>query len=296
MAKAKAKEKKRLFRKNKSYKVDFFVATHDGERKHAIIKEFLRTATNGFTPARALAGDDDEQFAISSLTALGTGVFQGVFGRYRFGETPVQGTAEGAEEDVKLKPGHGLVQKNHFLFFSNRNLIVYQRNPSGSHYSRLQRYLNLATEEQITLEPILTTDAYERLIRGGDARIIDVSFQQPKDPALYKDLWLKDAIKLMNDVGGINARVRISVGRSSSRLTRIKNAVVDLAKGGIAKVARVKLEGEEEQIDLIADRIIETITVKLYDNGRPDPEEIYATLQQAEVDRSHDLRTFFGRG
>ena len=255
----------------------------------------MRATKKSITPAFALSRDDDEKFMIRSLKSFGAGVYAGVFGRLRVGETPIQGTEEGAEEDVELKPGHGLVEKNHFLYFATRNLFVYQRSPSGSHYSRLQRYLNLATEAQVVLEPILTTDAYERLLRGGDARIIDVSFQQPRDPELYKDLWLKEAINLMNSVGGINARVRISVGRSSSRLTKIKDAVVALAKGGIARVARVKLEGDDEAIDLIADRIIENITVKLYDNGRPDSEEIYGALQQAEIDRAGDLRTFFGR-
>jgi len=291
MAKAK---KQRVFRKNKTYKVDFFVVTNGKSQDHTLVRDFLRAAKKGFTPALELVGEEDEKYMIRSLVPIGKSVFKGVFGRCRFGETPLQGTEEGDEVDVALKPGHGLVEKNHFLFYSDRNLLVYQRNPSGSHYGRCQRYLNLALKTPIALEPILTTDAYQRLIEGGDARIVDVSFRKPKDPALYEDLWLRDAIKLTRDIGGINARVRISVGRTTTTLSKIKNAVVMMAKGGFATVARVKLEGEEEAIDLIADRIIESITVKLNENGRPDSEDIYAALQKAELDRSKDLKTFFG--
>ncbi len=296
----KGKGKTRTFHKKKTFKVDFFVAVSDGSQKHDVVRNFLKAAKKGaggaHTEALPLVADEDEQYMIRSLVPLGKrGAYKGVFGRCRFNETPLQGTAEGLEADVELKPGHGLVEKNHFLFFGDRNLMLYQRNPSGSHYGRFQRYLNLASSESVILEPILTTNAYERLLDGGDARIIDVSFQQPRDPALYEDAWLRDAIKLTREIGGVNARVRISVGRShTARLTKIKNAVVMMAKGGFAKVARVRLEDDLEPIDLIADRIIESITVPLYENGRPDPEEIYAALQQAELDRAADLRSFFG--
>lgn len=283
--------------KNKSYKVDFYVITHNGDRDHNLVRDFLKPIkSNGYSDALSLSADSDEKYQIRNLVPLGhRSSYKGIFGRCRFGERPEQGTAQGDESDVELKPGHGLVEKNHFLFFSKRNLLVYQRNTSGSHYGRFQRYLSEAIGEPLLFEPLLTTDSYKRLIDGAGVRSVDISFQQPKDPTLYEDLWFSDAIKLVKKAGGLNARVRISVGRTNTRLIeQMKEAALKLAKGGLARVARVKLEDESEAIDLIADRIVENITVKLNTKGRPESEDIYARLQQAEAKRARDLKSFYG--
>jgi hypothetical protein len=285
--------------RTKTYKVDFFVVTRGGERDHTILHDLFTDACegNGYTEARPLDPGEEEKYQVRSITRAGRGgrFFKGVFGRCRFGETPLQGTEHGTETDVKLKPGHGLVAKNYFLFHSNRNLLVYQRNSSGSHYSRFQAYVNRATGDSLTFEPILTRDSYKRLIRGGEAKQIDVSFPQPKDASIYTDAFIHDAVKLLNRTHGIRARIRISVGRAHQTLdSRIKDAVVALARSGLARVARVRLEDADEPIDLIADRIVGSITVPLQENGRPSSEDIYAALGKAEDDRSDDIRSFFG--
>lgn len=285
-------------KKNKQYKVDFFVVTQQQEREHPIVADLLASATGGLTNAIPLVRDEDEKHQIRSLVSLNGGkLYQGVFGRSRYGEAPLQGAEDGREEDVELKPGHGLVEKNHFLFWPERNLLVYQRNPSGSHHTKLQRYFNLACNEPVELEPILTTDSYQRLLDPkARARKVDLSFQQPKDPSLYKEYeWTKEAMQLVRKVGGVSARLTITMGRSpESLLSEIKNAAVVLARSGLARVARVKVEDQEAPIDLIADRVVETIVVPLSDNGRPEAKDIYAALAQAETARRKDLRSFFG--
>ena len=283
--------------KTKSFKVDFVVATHKQSRDHTLLAEFLASA-GPIADAVALDGDEDEKHQLKSIVSLNKGaVFKGVFGRCRFGEKPVQGSESGSEEDVELKPGHGLVHKNFFIFFAKRNLLVYQRNPTGSHLSKLQRYLSSVLGKQIILEPILTTDAYQRLLDpGAHAKTIELSFQKPRDPALYQDLWVQEAMHLMNGLGGFTAKIRIGVGRENKTLLgKGKAAAVTLARAGLARVARVTIEDESEPIDLIADRIIETINVPLGLNGRPAPDAVYAALANCESNRSADLATFFGK-
>ena len=168
-----------MAKETKNFKVDFYVVTLDGNRKNTAMRDLLRSAgKGGYTPALPFEEGDKERYQIKSIQRIGSShVYRGVFGRCRFGETPEQADVHGGEADVELKPGHGLVEKNHFLFYSDRNLLVYQRNASGSHYSRFQRYLNLGQQDGVVLlEPILTTDAYSRLLGGADARSIDISF------------------------------------------------------------------------------------------------------------------------
>lgn len=283
--------------KKKQYKVDFYVLTVDQDRNNSILTDILQDP-RGFADAIALNSGDDERFQIRSIQTINVGkAYKAVFGRCRYGETPEQGAEDGSEEDVKLKPGHGLVEKNHFLFFPESNLIVYQRNQSGSHYSKFQRYIErVSSTSNVACEPILTSDSYERLLAPGvQAKRVDISFQQPKDPSLYGQAWTKDAIKLVNAVGGATARITIGVGRTRNKLlAQAKDAAVLLAKAGLAKVARVKVDDQNEPIDLIADRVVETISVALGDNGRPVPELVYVALENAKTKRRKDLQSFFG--
>lgn len=283
--------------KTTSYKVDFYVVTIRQDRSQPHVRTLLEES-GSLTPARSLSTDEDEKYQIRSIVwSKSKKVCRGVFGRCRYGEKPVQGDESGHEEDVELKPGHGLVHKNYFMYFSDRNLLVYQRNASGSHYARLQRYLALELGEQnLALEPILTKDSYQWLLNDDvNARKIELSFQQPKDPSLYRDMWFGDAVKLVNGVGGVSARINISMGRTGGALLpKFKRTAVLAARTGLAKVAKIHVEGDEDPVDLIVDRIVETITVPLGSNGRPSAEEIYAAMDNAVSSRRDELKAFFG--
>jgi hypothetical protein len=285
-------------KKTKAIKIDFYVVTYKNDRKHGVVKDLLDD-DRGFTDALGLTPGEPEQHQIRSIVVSGgkSKVYRGVFGRVRFGEKPVQGNEDGEEADVDLKPGHGLVEKNYFIFYSDRNLLVYQRNTSGSHYSKLQHYINQVTKKSVQFEPILTTDAYERLLADDvNARSVELSFQKPKDPSLYPDAWSKDAIDLINSVGGLSARIKVSVGRSdASLLSKVKNSAVKLARGGLASVARVKVAELDSPIDLILDRVIATANVEVDQNGRLDPGSLYAELNAAVEDKKDDLQSFFGK-
>lgn len=282
----------------KQFKVDFYVVTIDGERQHNWLTGLLADE-RGFTDAISLNPGDDEKFQIRSIVSIKNGeAYKAVFGRCRFGETPEQGAVDGSEDDVKLKPGYGLVEKNHFLFYPSQNMIVYQRNQSGSHYSKFQRYvarvINIAN---VAFEPILTGDSYKKLLDPQvKAKKVDLSFLPPKDPSLYPKEWTKDAIKLINRLGGVSARITIGVGRTKRQglLAEAKDVAVMLARAGLAKVAKVKIDDQPEPIDLIADRVVETAKARVGDNGRLIPEMVYSALDNARHKRRKDINHFFG--
>lgn len=286
-------------KKTKSFKVDFYVLTLNQKQGTKLLHRLLkRSLSNTCTEARPLIANEDELYQIRSIVELGGGSsYKGVFGRCRYNETPVQGKVDGSEEDVQLKPGHGLVEKNHFLYFPTTNLIVYQRNASGSHYSKLRAYLELVTQETaVNLEPVLTSDSYAKLLgSNADVRRVELSFLKPKDSRLYSNAWTKEAIKLLKSAGSVTSRITMSIGRAPGSLRHdLKNAAVALAKDGLVSVARVKLESEAEPIDLIADRVIATVTVPVAKNGRLEPETVYAALDRAKSDKKADLDAFFG--
>lgn len=281
---------------NKTYTAEFYSVSEHGKRNGTIFHDLLKAAEhNGYTEALALTVGEDEKHQIRSLTAINKGrAWSGIFGRCRFNETPEQGTEDGQEADVELKPGHGLVEKNHFLFFPANNLLVYQRNRNASSHSRLQQYLNLPKFRSVALEPVLTQDSYERLLAGGEVRMVEFAFQPPKDITLFKNSTMQKAVEIATATGGVNVKVRISAGRGVKNLHDIKDAVVQLARFGFAKTAKVKLEDEPQPIDLIADRVKSQFSVSLQPNGRPTAQAVFAGLESARTSCAPHLKSFFG--
>lgn len=281
---------------NRSYTAEFYVISEEGKRDGTLFENLLRSSEqNGYTPALELTPGEDEKHQFRSIKSHGNGrVWSGIFGRCRFNETPEQGTEDGLEEDVELKPGHGLVEKNHFLFFPKNNLLVYQRNRNASSHSRLQHYLNLPNFKSVALEPILTSDSYQRLLDGGEVRMVEFSFKPPKDLSLFQGTTVQKAIDIASATGGANVKVRISAGRGQGVLHDVKDALVQLARFGFASVARVKLEDEIQPIDLIADRVKASFSVSLETNGRPTSAAVYKGLEEARTSCEKHLKTFFG--
>lgn len=284
-------------KQTKQFKADFYeVSLLDNEKN--MFADFLKECDE-CSEALVITNGDDEKFQIRNIESVNQGnAYKAIFGRCREGRSLVQGSEKGDEADLELKPGYTLVEKNHFLYYPTENLIIFQRNSSGSHYSKLQKYLNLAMNVgTLSLEPILTENSYEKILSNqAMAKRIELSVAKPKNAHLYEHITQKEMIKILGDSGGLRARISISMGRSSGTLVSdMKNTVVAFAKSGLASVAKVQLEGDSEPIDLIADRIVETMHIELDDNRRPIAGSVYHSLDRAKVRRQDDLNTFFGK-
>lgn len=100
---------------------------------------------------------------------------------------------------------------------------------------------------------------------------------------------------LVKGLGGARARmtIRADTRKGDTLLSKAKDAAVILARSGLARVSRIKIEDSEHPIDLIADRVQEKMTVEL-DGRYPDPDSIYNELMAAKDRRQDDLDRFFG--
>lgn len=282
--------------KKRQFRVDFYCITSKGKRKHAVLTDFLKTVVpNGCTDALSLEGGDEKHQLRSVRRLPGGRVIKAVFGRCRYNEVLTQGDETGAETDVALMPGHGLVEKNHLLFVASQNLLVYQRNSNGSHHSKLQAYLNALLGEALILEPILQRDAYKKLIEGGEVKRFEISFVAPADASLYENILTSQATALLKECGATAGHIKMSVGRRNATMQHwIKDAVNSLARSGLSTVARVKLDDVEHPIDLIADRLVKSGEVSSGPDGKVTPDAYFTALEAARTDASEALKTFFG--
>lgn len=282
--------------RTRSFKVDFFCITRNGDRRHQELADALAVLPpGGHTEAVALEGGDEKHQLRGVKRGPRGAIYTAVFGRCRFNETLTQGDEHGSEADVELKPGHGLVEKNHLIFVPRRNLVVYQRNAGGSHHSKLQGYLNKLFEGRYVLEPILQRDAYVKLVEGGELKGVEMSFAVPADPDVYKDVLTSQAAKLLRDCGALRGHFKMSVGRNRQRLAPyLKDALNSMARSGLASVAKARLEDLQEPIDLIADRLVKSATVDVGDDGKVSDHAYFSALDTARHDAEEALRVFYG--
>lgn len=282
--------------KVREFKVDFFCATYKNQKRHPIVDPVFDTLNDkACTPALPLEEGAEELFQVRHVVRVGPGrIVKAQFGRNRYGEKLTQGDHAGAEEDVELRPGFALVEKNHFLYVPNGNLFVWQRHPSGSHHSKLQQYINKVTGGSVMLEPILQPDSYRRLIEGGALKSFELSLTPPADSELYRDVMSKQAMRLVHECGAISANIKLSVGRRAARMPGwIKEALHDWARSGLAKVARAKIDDVESPIDLVASRLVHSATVPVGADGKVSSDAIYSALDAARTDKRAELGRYF---
>lgn len=250
--------------------------------------------------------DSDEKYQIRSISANASGtVIKAVFGRCRFNENLEQASEKTDDKDVDLLPGHGLVEKNHFLFFSENNLIVYQRNGNGSGIGKLQRYLIRLTKKNIALEAVLTEDSYKKLINAGSLKRFEASIVPPRFSELEEESSLYEAVESFKSNNATRIKISLSANASSPLPNSYKEDLVNLARAGWAKVARATVkpsdsvdfsddaELKDQVIDLISNKIKAEFDVDLDEKNKPAPNEIWRGLAKMKDKCNAQLKAFF---
>jgi hypothetical protein len=278
----------------RNYTADFYCFEEDGNRNSRSLHDLLNTYVGGHAPAYDLDGDVSVRHQIRSVRCnQSRTVFKAVFGKLRRDGTPEQATEDGQESDVELLPGHGLVEKIHFLFFPDINLVVLQRNRNAGSKSHFQTYLNKPAYAKRVLVPVLTQDAYTRLMQGGDIKRLEISFRKPAVNLNQEDTFLADCVRVFDDSNAMRVRMTLSARSGEPLLNIMKNAIVTLSKFGRASVARATMVDNDEIIDLVLDRVVHTFEVNLLPNGRPDIQSMFAGLAGAKDACAQSLEDFF---
>lgn len=286
----------------KTYKVGFFEGRIGADGKAGRVSAVLRDLAASGCPVIS-RGD---LYEIRDLRALKGGAsFSGAFARLRTNDIPHIGEPGGPERPIDLAEKEGLLEKNHFLYFRQHELLVYQANRSGSGVTRFAEYISDIVNETTVFAPVLQPDALKRLVSGkANLTKLELSFARPTATDFYpKDNWNKELMHLMHSSDAARVHIEISskgYGRNPPGrhlANRMKGAVRDLVNNIDVRVAKVNVDegGVEHAIDLIADRIKARVEVEM--NGRyPVPDRMFAALQEAANDNAGVLREIFGAG
>ncbi len=275
----------------KKYKVLFYT-TSIGPQGLPLRNALPNPLTTGMTQPANLAPRviDGHEFQVRDLIKINNSdVWQGVFGRLR-DDAPNVINAQGHEATLPLQPTDRLIEKCHFLYFGARDVLAWQVNKNAAYIGKFNFYLSEILNMPVFVHTIVGTQALQRVL-AGTIKNVECKVATPSVPLGNVPNYSQPMFDLMNSVHGSTIKVNISAGRNT--LTgRIRDLINWAVGNPTTKTLKARVEGEDEPIDLLADRISDTILVQM--NGHyPDTTQVFNGLDQAFTNKNIDLAPFF---
>lgn len=239
---------------------------------------------------------DGLEYELRELETFNSGEsFKGVLAVLR-DEAPHIRDGSGNERPIELEQDERLIEKNYFLHFKNRELLVWQVNGKGSHVNRLEAYLTHLSGFPVVFADIINSATLEKLDQGPIRRIKFKIARQRNAEAIDPNCWESRAFELMGGVDATTLSIEVATRRKKKGLSdSVKEAVHRLMDRTETRGIEVRLLGDEEPIDIFADRIKDRIQVSMH-GLYPVASEMFAELSSAKDRQAEALDAYFGVG
>lgn len=235
------------------------------------------------------------------LDQIGHGIYRGEMKRYADDDLPHAGIPNGPERELEMQAHEMTIERNHFIYYQNRRVIIWQENRRGGPVSALARYLSSSLNSTIAFYPVLTQQAtLDLLLQNHRPKALEFTVARPLNPQLYQNAG--DTSRVMNllaGIGGLTGSFRISANGRGIRGQLLDTARAltlgrELVASGHASKVRLEVENVDHPIDLLADRLKSEVTVNT--QGRyPVPQDLYAALSGVKDDFEEQLVGIFGQ-
>jgi len=283
----------------KSFGVRFYTANSSTDAPSTIVADTLqilydKSQREGMP--HQIQGEDGCRYEIRELQPLGGGAsFRGVLAVVR-DDAPHIRAADGAEREIHLEDQEGVLEKNYFLFFRKHRLLVWQVNGRASHVMRFERYLSSLSPHSIAFDHVIDRNAMDRLRSGAITRI-RVQVAMSKNAQAYDPhVWEGGIFQTMAGAGASTMQFELSTGRKKTGLTAaVKDAIHRLLDRAETRSIKVRMDGQQEFIDLVADCVTDKIQVNMI-GLYPDPTDVFAQLAAAKDRQTVRLEAYYGTG
>lgn len=284
------------------YCIDFFQMTHVATPQVPTIEDGFESIINsGATDSLNVHGYIREIWQPIRRTSPLPNSYAGQFRKFRTSDLPEIGAAGQDSVALELAENHGLVERNFFVYYPDRQLLGWCRNAHGNTALQFAKFLAALWGTRVNAGPVLQPDAARRLIREEVVlKKIEVTLPRPTNPDFYAeeeftqgllDMLRRDGADSIHLTMGINTRRADTSGSLSSRL---KSGLTEaLGMGASTAKAVVYDEGIEHPIDLIADRIWSHQIIET--NGRfPPSATMYQAIDAARDECRGSINDYFG--
>ncbi len=281
----------------KRYRVSFYQASHSNDAPTEIAADLVASIADGVAPVLTFG----RYHYKLNITRMAPGCYKGEVKRYGEDDLPHAGTLDGDyERELELEHHEKTIERNYFLFFQNRKLLVWQENRRACSASLLARYLTQALGETVSFGPVMTPEVTRELLLGSyQPKAIQFAVARPMNPDMFLDAGETDRIlRIIAGLDGLSGTFRISANAPGIK-GRLLNAARALELGssliasGQAHMVRLEMHNLDHPIDLIADRLKGNIDVEMA--GRyPAKHSVYSQLQAAKDRVEPILQEMFG--
>jgi len=286
----------------KNIRVDFFQMTVTPTETITTPLQGFRAIMDGTIVNHHENGGFRREFY--GLTMNGANGCRGSLRKFRNDDLPKISSLGGAELDLPLVDGQGLVEHNCFIYFPKYNVIAIHYNAHANHHSRLTDTLYGLWGTKVELTPLISADTFQRLNRTGTTLVeIEAKIPKPTNPQLLPqaDDFSQRALDLLNLSDADNLTFKIGIDQRYSGMNRrlanwLKNSVRTISQYDPQKLtAKIDENGVVSPIDLIADRIKSTQKVEV--TGRYiSRDALYQAIEQAYTEVESEIDAYFSAG
>lgn len=275
----------------KSYKVLFY-QTSIGPNAHFFrdaIQQLVGTQNTGPTNLQTQAIEAREYQVRDFVKIPNSQVWTGVFGRRR-DDAPHKIDNADQESSLNLQPTDRLLEKCHFIYRADKDILIWQVNSDVGYISRFAIYLGLLLNLPCSIDPITGTNGLQRAL-SGQIKTLECKVARPQIQPTSAPVWDHKTFDLLKHVSGTNIKIKVSAGRGTLG-GYVKNVIQHLNNDPFTKTLKIQLEGDDEPIDLMLDRVSGRITVQL--NGHyPNKPDVLAELEQVFTNNLAELQPYF---
>ena len=205
--------------------------------------------------------------------------------------------ANGSERMIQTNPGDQFLQKNYFLYFKEKRLLVWQFNLSANHVNNFGIMLTSLTANTDTIVcNSLLDDAFGFDPKTAAIQYVDLRVRAPKTVAqreqvkqLNPNEWAIDPFESMSKTNSSTFSLTLQTRGANKSLSKSVSNMIDRLWGSDqTRKLRVKLSDAEEPIDLLAKRIKRKMSVEML-GIYPDPRSVIEQLQAAKDECNEEI-------
>jgi hypothetical protein len=249
----------------------------------------------------------DEPVRLRHLEEIG-GRWLGDLARIRLHETIDKSTVDGEEEAIQFRDGEGPCEKTAFYYDPRLRVIAIQQTAGAVSPSSCGRYFRtIGRVQKIELPVILKLDALERALRFGVITKFQIKLAGIDNARPLRGIEdsARSMMQFLRSLRAPTASINVGIDRETPRLERIGQVVRDilrLEEDHLAIVKKLLVVGGDEDspdeiaaIDLLKDRIMESVPIVLADGVRISDHDRYNAVRTAWNRQRQGLTALFGQ-
>jgi hypothetical protein len=250
----------------------------------------------------------DEPVRLRRLDRVGRR-WLGDLARIRLHETIDKSTIDGAEAEIRFEEDEGPCEKTAFFYDPDLRVMAIQQASGAVSASSCGRYFRtIGNVRKIELPIILKLEALEKILRFGFATKLQVKLAAIDNhkPLRNINVSARQMMQFVRSLNAPTASINLNLSRQETPVESVKQLVRDLLRLEEDRLAEVKKilvvggddgEGPDEMtaIDLVKDRMIESVAVALADGERITDAHRYRAVRTAWDQSLAELNELYGQ-